>query len=587
MRFWRRLNGELPLKDLFFISKRFWRHRRLLLCAAVLTAVSCAAELALPNMMAGIVNEGLLGRHIEAVRDGSAAMLITVFILGLAGFGTFLTCAAASERFALELREELYGKITALSVGQVESIGAGPLITRLTGDTAVCASLAQVLLQMLLEPVLLLIGGVVMMWRVSHAFDAVFLAFVAFQSVLVLLFVHKTMPLFLTVLEKNDRMNGFLQSELRCLRLIKAYGGETRESAAFNSFTEEIRAAQMGVRRWTAFFDPLILLVVNSAVACILLLSGLQAPGGAPQAGSILEAMTYAEQVLLSIVVSGRLFSQVAEAKASAGRLAEVLRAAPSVISGEMPVPPGGIGRLVLRDVSFRYPSCGAPVLSRLDLTFERGAFVAVCGSAGCGKTTLSRLLCRVCDPTSGQILADGTDLRNYWLDGVRRSIAVVEKSMDIIEGTIAENILYGRADITEEDVDWAMEITGAAELVRALPEGRDAWASSLGISLSGGDKQRLALARALAGRPSVLVMDDCTSSLDYSTERTVLRSIRKNCPDLTVILMTQRIPSVQGADLVVCIGEDGRAKSGTAGELKESSPLFALLCRSQEEIPC
>lgn len=574
------------MKDLLFISKRFWRHRWLLVCAAVLTAVSCAAELALPNMMAGIVNEGLLERRVEAVRAGSAAMLVTVLVLGLAGFGTFMTCAAASERFALELREELYGKITALSVGQVERIGAGPLITRLTGDTAVCASFAEVLLQMLLEPVLLLIGGVVMMWRISHAFDAVFLAFVVLQSVLVLLFVRKTMPLFLNVLEKNDKMNGFLQSELRCLRLIKAYGGETRESNAFGNFTEEIRAAQMGVRRWTAFFDPLILLVVNSAVACILLLSGLQA-GGTLRAGSILEAMTYAEQVLLSIVISGRLFSQVAEAKASAGRLAEVLRTEPEVTGGEMPVPPGGIGRLVLRDVSFRYPSGGAPVLSGLDLTVERGAFVAVCGSAGCGKTTLSRLLCRVCDPTSGQILADGTDLRNYRLDGVRRSIAVVEKNMDIIEGTIAENILYGRADITEADVEWALEVSGAAELVRALPEGRDAWARSLGTSLSGGDRQRLALARALAGRPSVLVMDDCTSSLDYTTERTVLRSIRKNCPDLTVILMTQRVPSVQGADLVVCIGEDGRARSGAAEELKETSPLFALLCRSQEDIPC
>lgn len=575
------------MKDLVFISKRFWRHRWLLLCAAVLTAVSCAAELALPRIMAEIVNEGLLGRRIEAVRDGSAAMLIAVFILGLAGLGTFMTCAAASERFALALRDELYETITNLSVGQVEAIGAGPLITRLTGDTAVCALLAQVLLQMLLEPLLLLIGGVVMMWRISHAFDAVFLAFVALQGVLVLLFVYKTMPLFLKVLEKNDRMNGFLQSELRCLRLIKANGGEAREGAIFGDITEEIRAAQMGARRWTAFFDPLILLVVNSAVACILLLSGTQAPGGALRAGSILEAMTYAEQVLLSIVVSGRLFSQVAEAKASAGRLAEVLRAQPSVAGGELPVPPGGIGRLVLRDVSFRYPSGGAPVLSGLDLTFERGAFVAVCGSAGCGKTTLSRLLCRVYDPTSGQILADGTDLRSCRLDSVRRSIAVVEKNMDIIEGTITENILYGRADITEADVEWALEITGAAGLVRALPEGRDTWAISLGASLSGGDRQRLALARALAGRPSVLVMDDCTSSLDYATERAVLRSIRKNCPDLTVILMTQRVPSVEGADLVVCIDEDGAARSGTAEQLRRSSPLFALLCRSREELPC
>lgn len=551
----------------------------MLLCAAVLTAVSCAAELALPNMMADIVNEGLLGRRIEAVQAGSANMLITVLILALAGFGTFMTCAAVSERFALELREELYEKIMVLSVRQVEDIGAGPLITRLTGDTNVCASLAQVSLQMLLEPALLLIGGVVMMWRISHAFDAVFLAFVALQSVLVLLFVYKTMPLFLKALEKNDRMNGFLQSELRCLRLIKAYGEESRESAAFGRFTEEIRAAQMGVRRWTALFDPMILLVVNSAVACILLLSGSQAL----RAGSVLEAMTYAEQILLSIVISGRLFSQAAEAKASAGRLAEILRAEPAVTGGKTPVPSGGIGRIILRNVSFRYS--GAPVLSGLDLTFEQGAFVAVCGSAGCGKTTLSRLLCRVCDPTSGQILADGTDLRSYQLDGVRRSIAVVERTMDIIEGTIAENILYGREDISEKDVEWALEVTGADELVRALPEGRDAWASS--ASLSGGDRQRLALARALAGRPSVLVMDDCTSSLDYATERAVLRSIRENCPGLTVILMTQRVPSVEGADLVVCIGEDGRAKSGTAEQLRESSPLFALLCRSQEELLC
>ena len=237
---------------------------------------------------------------------------------------------------------------------------------------------------------------------------------------------------------------------------------------------------------------------------------------------------------------------------------------------------------MTLQGVCFRYGPDRPEVISNLELSLKRGSFTAICGSVGCGKTTLARLLGRIYDPTSGCILLNGEDIRDFCLEDVRREIAVVERDMDIMEGDITHNILYGREDIPADCLRRAIEASGAGEVIGRLPQGGETYALSRGVSLSGGDRQRLSLARALAGSPSVLVMDDCTSSLDYLTEKKTFHAIRTLYPELTVVFTTQRVYSTREADLVVCMERSGTAELGTAAQLMECSALFAELCRSQ-----
>lgn len=574
------------MRDLSYIMRAFFKRRGLLLCSMALTVISCVAEIRLPMLMAGIVNKGVLLEDLTQVRHGGMQMLATVLVMALAGFGAYMTCALASEGFARDLRDALFERIVRLSVGQVESLGSGPLMTRLTRDVGSCASIPEVLTQLLLEPIVLLVCGIWMIWRLSHLFDGVFLVFVVVQCALTLLFVAKTMPLFVGIQRKNDGLNSYLQTELRAVRLIKAYQGEEKEEAALEVRSEQLRAVQLQANRWAALFDPLLMVVVNFAITFILCLSGWMVQAGTVQVGSVLAAVTYTEQVLLSIVLSGKLFSHVTEARACAERVAEVLRMEPEVEDGEKPLT-GGVQSLDLRDVSFCYVPGGREILSKIDLSLKRGDFLAVCGCVGCGKTTLARLLCRACDPTSGSVLINGEDARGYRLKDIRRAVAVVEKDLNVIEGTIAHNILYGREDISREALRKAMRTAGVEEMISGLPEGEETCAHSLGTSLSGGDRQRLALARALAGDPSVLVLDDSTSSLDFSTEAQVLRAIRRDRPGIAIVLMTQRVPSVQAADAIVCIGEDGSVETGTVEGLLRSSAVFSRLYRSQGGAAC
>ncbi len=551
----------------------------MLLLAAALTVVSCASELILPLIVEDIVNRGVLRGSLDVVCQGSVRMLGMAVVLALSGFGTFMSCSLASERFARDLRERLYRKVTEMSVMQVEKFGSGSLITRLTSDVDSCAALANVLLQLLLEPALLMMGGILIMWRISHRFDMVFVFFILMQCAFVLLFVRKTMPLFLGVQRSNDRMNAYLQTELRCLPLIKAFTGEGKEARRFESLSEEIRSIQLEAKRWTALFNPMVMLVVNILVACILMATEGEVRSGGLLVGSVMAAVTYAEQTLLSIVISGKFFGFLAQATPSAERIAQVLREEPEIRDGAKRLE--HVGGIALNEASFRYPD-GVMVFPGLSMHIAPGDFIAVCGGVGCGKTTLARILCRVYDVSSGEVLVNGKDIRDFRLSDVRRNITVVEKDMDIAEGTIESNILCGREDVTSEAVFRAVRAAGLEEFVRRLPEGLETDVLSGGASLSGGERQRLAIARALAGNPGVLVMDDCTSCLDYATENNVVRSIRKNYPDTAVVLMTQRVLSVQTAERVVCIERDGRVSVGTAECLKETSALFSELYRSQ-----
>ena len=568
------------MRDVAKLMRRFFRHRWLLFGAVALTVLQCACELILPLQMAEIVNGGLLRTDMDLIGSTGMRMVIVCVLLGMSGYGAWLCCAVGSQRFGLELRESLYEKICGLSLSQVSDFGSGSLITRMTSDVNICAELMNALVQLLLEPVVLLIGGILLVSGLSRTLGFVFTAFCALQVAVMLLFIRKSAPIFVRIQRVTDQFNRYLQSTLRHLRLTKAYQTESWEADRSETINRSLLDISFTAQKWVAVFNPLVMLIMNFSVVFILAFSGAHVADGTMPVGNVMAAVTYSEQILLSIMISGKLFRYAAEAAPSAGRISEVLGAVPEIRDGERNIAEP-IRMIELQKVDVAFPASG-PIIEGLDFSVHAGEMVAVVGPMGCGKTTLARLLNRTCEATGGQIRLDGAPIDAFQLEPLRRRVALVEKGAELLEGTICENIAFGREDISPEEVRRAAEIAGCGPFVERLPQGYDAPVLSMGTSLSGGERQRVAIARALAGRPDILVLDDATSALDYETEARILNGMRSEYPRMAIVLTTQRIPSARRADRICFLSEGRVEASGTHGELTAKCPAYGRFCGAQ-----
>jgi ATP-binding cassette subfamily B protein len=501
--------------------------------------------------------------------------------MGAMGYSAGLLCAVAGQRFALSLRCETYDKICDLSVLQVSRVGTGSLITRLTTDIDTCAEFVYALILMVIEPGLLMIGGVLMMWRISSKLGLVFVLFVIVQLLIMFMFIHMTSPGFVVMRQKIDEMNGRLQSAFSRFRLIKAYGTEKKENSWISETNKRVYEASYAVQMKLAVFNPLIMLVMDLAVACVLYISGWQVSKGTMHIGLVLSAITYVEQVLLSITVGGRMFHIIAETIPSAGRIIEVMDLDPAMKDGEETLE-SNFQSLKMHHVCFSYKE-GVQVFHSLDFEINAGEMVAVIGTVGCGKTTLTGLSARLFDVDKGQILLNGVDIRSFSIDDVHRMIALVEKNTAVLEGTIWDNIIFGRKDIDDSDVLRALLVAQMEEYLDNHPEGKDTFLMSMGKNISAGEKQRLVIARALAANPGLLVLDDSTCSLDYKTEKNLYKAIKDNYPHIAILFTTNRLPSALQADRIVIL-EDGKvADVGTDEELRERCELYRRICKAQD----
>lgn len=544
------------MRPLFRIIRRFLTEWKLLLGAAISTVLQCFAQLLLPRIMAMVVDDGVLAENLENIQRYGIQMLILCLIVGISGYLAQLLSVIGSQRFAKSTRQTLYEKVLTLSVQDISETGRDSLITRLTTDADICAGLMNVFLRVLLEPLLLLVGGLVLVWRIERRIGFVFLIIVVVQMGLMLLFIRSTAPLFLRIRQVTDRFNQRLQDVLARLRLIKILTQEARELDGCEELNAELCGAEMRARKYAALFHPLMMLLVDLSVAAILLISGFLAADGRVHAGTILEALAYVQQILLSLLISGQLFRSVTETEPSARRIMQVLDKEPGVLDGGRDIS-GRVTRLEMKDVRFRYPGTGL-VLEDASISVNGGDFIAVTGAVGSGKSTVAGLLARLYDVQAGAVRVNDADLREFKLRDVHRHIALIDKRSGVVDGSLLENIQFGREYVTDRDVQKAAEAAQCAELVASLPDGWHTHVLAMGRSLSGGELQRVMIARALAGSPDVLLLDDCTSSLDYLTEDRLIDSIRNNYPSMAVVLFTQRLFSTEKADRVLRL-ERGR----------------------------
>lgn len=567
-----------------------------------------AADLCLPKLMSvivdyginasGDVSESVLGSTVMRIVFGEGSytsmqviitfgvlMLLVVLVGGFFGVFCAYTAAKASQGLGDDLRCDAYAKVMSLSIEQTDKFTTGSLVTRMTNDITMIVEFTEMILRMLVRSPMFFIGGTIMLCTLDLKFGFVLLCSLPIMAIMLVLVLGKAVPIFSNIQKKLDKVNSVVQENVSGARVVKAYVREDYEYERFKSANRELRDTNIKVQKLMAIMHPVLTVVMNAAVIAVILIGGFEienVAGSGMSAGTIMAAVTYVTQVIMSIMMVTMLFHSVSRAMASVKRVGEVLDSDPVIVSGERRSEGDEIA-VSFKGVDFRYPYAkGRPVLHDINIDIKKGETFAIIGETGSGKTSLVNLIMRFYDATEGEVSVNGVPVKEYELSSLRSGISYVMQKSELFSGTIAENIRWGKADATDEEVAEAARIAQAEEFVNSFADKYDTYIAEKGASLSGGQKQRMSIARALVRRPEIIILDDATSALDLATEAKLRRALREDLKDATVIMIAQRIASVKEADRIAVI-ENGTIKDcGSHDELMRTSETYRDIYNSQ-----
>ena len=533
------------MRDIIKITKKYFKNPLFYILALIFTTFQGISEIILPRYMGDIVNKGIMTKNLDVVYSIGAKMLIFTVILGLSGYLSFIFINIAVLRFGNETRTKLYDKVTRLDYKTVKEIGGGSVITRLTGDVEKVISVIKVTIDLVYKPLLLSIGGFIMIFSINLNFAFVFLSFIIIQVIIIYIFIHKSAPMFMKVQIKIDAINQKLQAVLRSMRLIKSSTTESYEESSFEGKNKELYSSNISVLSLMSALNPIVMFIMNITIVVIVVMIGYQSKDNSTTIGNVMMSITYAEQILMSIMISSNLARTISEISPSLKRLLEI---------DEAELPANGtevlekVESITLDNVTKSYVE-NRPVVENLNLTLNSGDRIAIVGGTSGGKSTLAMLAAGLTDATAGTVKINGIDAADYDKQTLRERIALVGAyNNSIYSGTYVDNISLGR-NIDREAVEKAAKAAEIDEFISSLDYGYDSLAYSSGNTISGGQRQRLMIARALAASPDVLILDDSTSSLDYSTEKKVLDNITSMYAGITLILITERAGSAASCD--------------------------------------
>ncbi len=548
------------------------------------------AELSLPNLMAEIVDKGIARGDTALIwRVGGRMLLVSLGGVLAAVTAGFLS-ARTSTGFGRDLRKKVFSHVEQFSLREFDQIGTASLITRTTNDITQTQSVIQMSLSMVVRAPMMFIGGVMMTVtrdpRLSLTLLAVLPVIVAsltFVSV-------KGMPLFRAIQTKLDKLNLVLRENLTGIRVIRAFNRADHEAERFDEANRDLSHTSLRVQRTMSVLQPVMMLSMNYISIAIIWIGSHRIDAGALEVGGLMAFIQYSMQILWSLIMVSMIFVMLPRATASAERVNQVLDSIPTVADGG-PATNGSEaassheprpGRLEFRGVTFSYPGAESPALCDVSFKAEPGEVTAIIGGTGSGKSTLVNLVPRFYDVDLGSVLVDGTDVREMTQKDLRERIGLVPQKAVLFSGTVAENIRFGKGDATDEEVRRAAEVAQAAEFITAMPDGFDSTISQGGTNVSGGQKQRLSIARALVRKPEILIFDDSFSALDYKTDANLRAALRKDINGATVLIVAQRVSTVMGADRIIVLDEGRTVGIGTHKELMETSPVYREIVLSQ-----
>ena len=533
----------------------------------------------------------------QAIRNSDQRMMIVwgVVLLVLAPmsltFGVLSgkQCAVASCGFAKNLRKDLYASVQNFSFSNIDKFSTSSLVTRLTTDVSNVQQAYMMIIRIAVRCPLMMISAVVMAFIISWQLALIFVVLVPILGFALYLIIRKAMPLFDRVFKKYDNLNNSVQENVRAMRVVKAYVREDYETEKFNKAAEEVCADFTKAEKIVALNNPIVSFAMYMSMILIAFLGSkliISCGGTWINSESLSSMLTYSMQVLMSLVMVSMIFVMVTISATSAKRIYEVLEEKSDIVNPENPVMSVKDGSIDFNGVSFKYSKTAEKfALENIDLHIRSGETIGVIGGTGSSKSTLVNLITRLYDVSVGEVLVGGVNVKRYDLESLRNAVAVVLQKNVLFSGTIAENLRWGNCNATQEQLEESCRLAQADEFIRSFPDGYDTYIEQGGTNVSGGQKQRLCIARALLKQPKVLILDDSTSAVDTKTDALIRQGMKKYIPETTKIIIAQRISSVQDADKIIVMDQGTINGIGTHEELLKNNAIYREVYDIQNRI--
>lgn len=551
------------------------------LLAPLCMMLEATMDLQQPTLMADIIDVGIANGDLNYVLSTGGKMLLYSFFGMIGGILCTVFSSIASTRFAAELRASLFAKIQKFSFAEIDKLKTSSLITRVTNDVTQMQHMVLMSLRIMVRSPLLFVGGVIMAIRLSPRLSTLFIFMVPMIVVTVFFVISRSFPLFSVLQKSIDRVNTVMRENLLGVKVVKAFVGHHQETKRFKNANENLKSISIKSQMITILMWPIVNIIMQFSVVAVLWFGGRMFTVGDIQTGEIMAFINYLTQIMFSLTMSVMLFINFSRAKVSADRINEVFETSPSIIDSSDALDFGDHD-VEFKNVYFRYHNSGQWVLEDISFKTKAGETVGIIGSTGSGKSTLAMLIPRLYDVSRGEILIGGRDVRNLKTDALRDNTSVVLQESILFSGTIKENLLQGKQSASDEDFHTALDIAQASEFVNALPDGILSPVEQRGKNFSGGQKQRLSIARSLVRTPKILILDDASSALDMATEARLQTALKENITDCTTFIIAQRISGVMYCDKIIVLDDGKISGIGTHLELLKSNEIYRSIVVSQ-----
>ncbi|MGN1019514.1 MAG: ABC transporter ATP-binding protein [Aristaeellaceae bacterium] len=573
------------------LARSLRQHKKGSIQTVLLSVLEVLFDILIPLCMANLIDFGVEAGSMAAVGKWGLLLTVCAMLQLTTGVLSARLCAKASAGFAANLRQDMYDNVQTFAFSNIDKFSTASIVTRLTTDVTNIQNAYQMLIRMAIRGPVMLLFAVIVSFTIHRQISLVFLAVIPIMAVLLVMIVMRVNPIFGRVFRTYDGLNNVVQENVRGIRVVKSFNQEEGEIRKFRGISQAIYEGYTRGEKLLALNSPIMQFFMY---ACMILISwmgakAIVASGNDPAlgltTGNLTALINYASQILISLMMLSMVFAMMTIAISSARRVAELLEEKTDIANPEEPVTQVRDGAIDFCDVSFAYASkADKKVLEHVNLHFASGETIGILGGTGSSKSSLVQLIPRLYDVTGGAVKVGGVDVRRYDMDTLRESVAMVLQKNELFSGTIAENLRWGNPDATDEELRHACRLSCADEFIQTFPDGYQTHIEQGGANVSGGQKQRLCIARALLKRPRVLILDDSTSAVDTRTDALIRRAFAQDIPDTTKIIIAQRVSSVQDADQIVVMDDGHVAAVGRHAELLKTCSIYREVYESQQK---
>ena len=565
------------------LAKCMGKYKKESIITPIFTAVEVFLEILIPFITASIIDKGIQAGDMRKVGIYGGIMLIIAFLSLFCGIQAGKYGAAASTGFACNLREKMYENIQTFSFSNIDKFSTAGLVTRMTTDVTNVQNAYQMIIRIAVRAPLMMICSITMCVIISPRLSIIFLVALIFLGFVLFFIIYKVTPVFTSGFEKYDELNASVQENISGIRVVKAFVREDHEKKKFNKAADNLYKTFVKAESFLAFNNPTMMLVVYGCIVALSWFASHFIVSGSITTGNLTSMFSYVMSMLMSLMMLSMIFVMVSMSAASARRISEVLNEKADLANPEKPYEEVEDGRIDFNHVNFSYrKNSTEDTLHDIDIHINAGETIGIIGGTGCGKSSFVSLISRLYDVTEGSVCVGGKDVRTYDMDALRNQVAVVLQKNVLFSGTILDNLRWGDDNASYEDCVEACKQACADEFIERMPKKYDTWIEQGGTNVSGGQRQRLCIARALLKKPKVLILDDSTSAVDTATDAKIKQAFAQKIPGTTKLIVSQRISSIQDADRIIVL-EDGKVSGfDTHENLMENNKVYREICEVQ-----